>query len=387
MLPANVDINNTQATSMGISVTNTNAEALPSNYQENEFSNWTNEPSVVKKIKFTGTPGLKIQMNSMQPIDFFKLFLTDDLINMMVTETNQYASQEINKRHPLRRSSCLNLWKPVDHQEISEFLDILLHMGCVKLPTFEHYWSMNILYRFPMFSKVRPRNRFQLILRFCHFVDSNTAGSGCLRQIVPIVEHLNNTMNTIYILDKDFSIDESIMLWRGCLIFRQYIKNERHKYRIKLYKLCESDGVVIKVRVYSGESVVDPNSLGQTGAVVLDLVEQFLDQEYCLYTDNYYNSFEFSKHLIKKKTCNCGTLISDGKSNCKEVMKSRLKKGEVISRSREGIVVSKWKDKRDMLMISNMHELKMVEVANKRGEKRMKPDMVCDYNNGMLGVD
>ena len=91
--------------------------------------------------------------------------------------------------------------------------------------------------------------------------------------------------------------------------------------------------------------------------------------------------------MIKKKTCNCGTLISDGKSNCKEVMKSRLKKGEVISRSREGIVVSKWKDKRDMLMISNMHELKMVEVANKRGEKRMKPDMVCDYNNGMLGVD
>ena len=68
MLPANVDINNTQATSMGISVTNTNAEALPSNYQENEFSNWTNEPSVVTKIKFTGTPGLKIQMNSMQPM-------------------------------------------------------------------------------------------------------------------------------------------------------------------------------------------------------------------------------------------------------------------------------------------------------------------------------
>ena len=62
--------------------------------------------------------------------------------------------------------------------------------------------------------------------------------------------------------------------------------------------------------------------------------------------------------------------------------KSKLKKGEVISRSREGIVVSKWKDKRDVLMISNMHEVKMVEVANKRGE-----NMVRDYNNGMSGVD
>ena len=188
-----------------------------------------------------------------------------------------------------------------------------------------------------------PRNRFQLILRFLHFADNNTAGSGRLRKILPIVEHLDNTMNTIYISGKDLSIDESMMLWRGRLVLRQYIKNKRHKYRIKLYELCESDEVVMKVRVYSGESVVDPNLLGQAGAVVLDLMEQFLRQGYCLYTDNYYNSFGLSKHLFKKKTYNCGTLRSDCKSNPKEVMKSKLKKGEVISRSREDIVVSKWK--------------------------------------------
>ena len=232
-----------------------------------------------------------------------------------------------------------------------------------------------------------PRNRFQLILRFWHFVDNNTARPGRLRKIVLIVEHLNNTINTICIPDKDLSIDESMMLWRGRLVFRQYTKNKRHKYGIKLYELCESDGVVMKVRVYSNESVVDPNSLGQTGAVVLDLMEQFLDQGYCLYTDNYYNSSELSKHLIKKKTYNCGTLRSDRKSNPKELTKSKLKKREGVSRSREGIVVSKWKNKRDVLMISNMHELKMVEVANKRGKKKMKPNIVRDYNNGMSGVD
>ena len=216
-------------------------------------------------------------------------------------------------------------------------------MGCVKLPTFEHYWSTNILYRFPTFSKVMPRNRFQLILQFLHFADNNTAGPGRLRKIFSIVEHVDNTMNTIYISGKDLSIDELMMLWRGRLVLRQCIKDKRHKYRIKLYELCESDGVVMKVRVYSGESVVDPNLLGQTGAVVLDLMEQFLGQGYCLYTDNYYNSFGLSKYFFEKKTYNCGTLRSDCKSNPKEVMKSKLKKGEVISRSREDIVVSKWK--------------------------------------------
>ena len=91
--------------------------------------------------------------------------------------------------------------------------------------------------------------------------------------------------------------------------------------------------------------------------------------------------------MIKKKTYNCGTLRSDRKSNPKEVTKSKLKKGEVISRSGEGIVVFKWKDKRDVLVISNLHGLKMVELANKRREKKMKPNMVRDYNNGMSGVD
>ena len=166
MPPANVDINDTQATPMGISIANTNAKALPSNNPENEVSKWTNEPNVVPKIKFTGTAGLKIQINNMQPIDFFKLFLTDDLINMMVTETNRYADQEINKHRPLRRSSRLNLWKPVDHQEMCQFLGILLNMGCVKLPTFEHYWSTNILYRFPMFSKLCQEIDFSLYYDF-----------------------------------------------------------------------------------------------------------------------------------------------------------------------------------------------------------------------------
>ena len=44
-------------------------------------------------------------------------------------------------------------------------------------------------------------------------------------------------------------------------------------------------------------------------------------------------------------------------------------------------------NKPDKLVISNIHELKMVEVAKKLGEKKMKPNMVHDYNNGMSCVD
>ena len=104
-------------------------------------------------------------------------------------------------------------------------------------------------------------------------------------------------------------------------------------------------------------------------------MENYLDQGYCLYTDNFLNSFELAKYLITNKTYNCGTLRSDRRSNPKEVTKFKLKKEEIINRSREAVIAAKWKEKQDVLMVSNMHKLKMVEVPNKQGKKNGKPDI------------
>ena len=116
-------------------------------------------------------------------------------------------------------------------------------------------------------------------------------------------------------------------------------------------------------------------------------MEKFLGKGYHLCTHSFYNSFELTKHMINQKTCICGTLRTDRESSPKECTKAKLKKGDVISRNREGVVVAKWKDKRDLLMISNLHSLQMIEVTNRRGEKKMKPNIIKDYNQYMSGVD
>ena len=59
-----------------------------------------------------------------------------------------------------------------------------------------------------------------------------------------------------------------MMLWRGRLLFRQYIKNKRHKYGIKYYELCTSDGLIRRASIYSAQSFDDDQSLGQSGAIV-----------------------------------------------------------------------------------------------------------------------
>ena len=49
--------------------------------------------------------------------------------------------------------------------------------------------------------------------------------------------------------------------------------------------------------------------------------------------------------------------------------------------------VSKWKDKREVLMISTKHTHSMVNTTNRREQVKVKPQAVNDYNVNMGGVD
>ena len=51
------------------------------------------------------------------------------------------------------------------------------------------------------------------------------------------------------------------------------------------------------------------------------------------------------------------------------------------------VVVSKWKDRREVLTITNKHAVEMVLIKTSVGDERMKPNIIRDYNNGMPGVD
>ena len=162
-------------------------------------------------------------------------------------------------------------------------------MGIHSLPALTNYWSRNVLYHAEIFNLIMSRNRFQNILKFWHFRDNELDRTSMLYKVNPLtifqrknVEHLCP--------DEHLSLDESMVLWRGRLLFRQYIKNKRHKYGVKFFELCESQGIILKVSIYSRERYNDPNVLGQTGAIVLHLMEEFLEKGYSIYTDNYYNS-------------------------------------------------------------------------------------------------
>ena len=159
---------------------------------------------------------------------------------------------------------------------------------------------------------------------FLHFGDEPQQPDDRLAKVRFLINHLNNTMPEIYTPHKELSLDESMMLWRGRLVFRQYIKNTRHKYGVKFFELCTDDGLVMKVEIYSGTKLTDTESLEQTGSVVLHLMEPYLDKGYHLFTDNWYNSVSLTEYMSKRNTYITGTLRGDRKRNPSEVMRKKL---------------------------------------------------------------
>ncbi|GFN95291.1 PiggyBac transposase uribo1 [Plakobranchus ocellatus] len=129
-------------------------------------------PDPPNEINFTGQPGIKVDTDDFSPVDYFQLFLDDDLLNHLVTQTNLYAEQ-YTANNELPQFPRAREWTNTDKNEMKRFLALVFLTGIVKMPLITHYWKKSILYLYPIASLVMPRNRFQLMLKFIRFNDNS----------------------------------------------------------------------------------------------------------------------------------------------------------------------------------------------------------------------
>ncbi|KAF2886199.1 hypothetical protein ILUMI_19975 [Ignelater luminosus] len=102
--------------------------------------------------------------------------------------------------------------------------------------------------------------------------------------------------------------------------------------------------------------------------------------------DNFYNSPQLADLLVSKKTDVYGTLRANRKEVPKELSTTKILKGEVIGFQRGKVAVMKWKDKKEICLLSSIYGVETVNVQN-RGETISKPKLVHEYNDTMGGVD
>ena len=296
----------------------------------------------------------------------------------MVTQTNLYATQVLINTEDVASSSRLHGWNPTDRQEMKKFLGMLGYMGLVKMPNIRHYWRSKPLYK-NWVSTVMSRNRFELLLKLWHFTNNEECPEGDrLYKVEPFVDMIVQNFQNIYTPGEVFCVDESLIPFRGKLLMKQYIPMKAHKYGVKVFKLCSSGGYTWNLKIY-GEKVATPGMSVPTKVV--------LNSGRTVVTDNFYTSLELANILLDKQTHLLGTLRSNRRGNPKDVISKKLKVGELIAKENaRGICVIKWKDKRDVLMLSTKHNAATVEIQRRNATIR-KPVAIVDYNTGKSSID
>ena len=345
---------------------------------------------------FTANTGVQVPTAGFESYDYFALYIDDDLMNCFVTETNRYAKEFIDSTN-LSRSSRANDWYDTDPKEMRQFFGLLFLMGIVRKPRLDMFWSKDPLYSTPIFSAIMSRNRFQLILKFLHFNDNsqmapaNDPSPDKLYKLRPLIDHLFEKFQEVYTPSQNVSIDESLLLWKGRLSFKQYIPLKRARFGIKTFMLCEDSGYTYRFKIYTGKEnvVLAQQELSLSERVVADLMQPLLEVGYHLYTDNWYTSIPLYKYLHQHGTLACGTIRSNRKGFPEQVKNAKLKKGEVMACHSDELMALKFKDKKDVHMLSTIHDHSMVHRPDRRhrNQRQTTPACIFDYNKYMGGVD
>jgi hypothetical protein len=94
--------------------------------------------------------------------------------------------------------------------------------------------------------------------KFLHIANNETInsfqGPKKLFKIFPVISHLNNKFQELYLPNQDILIDKSLTLWKGCLSFNQYLPLKASKFGIKTYELCDTiTGYLWSFLVYAGK--------------------------------------------------------------------------------------------------------------------------------------
>ena len=103
------------------------------------------------------------------PLDLFHLKFPQEIVEILVPETNRYHVQAVAKG----REKTKLPWNDVVIEEMYAFLGIVIAMGIITLPEIRYYWCKSLILNVPWFSSVFSRNCFEQILCNLHLADNN----------------------------------------------------------------------------------------------------------------------------------------------------------------------------------------------------------------------
>ena len=333
---------------------------------------------------------------------FFDAMFTNDMWELMVTETNRYHGQQVAAEPTKHKRK----WTPVTRDQMEAFIGILIYMAIVKLPRMHMYWSTDKLVHQTSVSSVMTQTRFMQIWRYFHLADNSSAlprenpGFDNIYRVRQFLDVVLRNSQRLYRLDREVSIDETMVPHKGRLSFKQYIKNKPIRWGVKLWVLCEAKtGYVFNFQVYLGK---EHGQVEQHLArrVVKHLILPIENKFHHLFMDNFYCDPYLFLELERKQVLACGTVRANRKGFPKDIvltsaMERRMHRCDYMWRCHGNLVAMTWYDRRSVYLISTIHppgSIGAPTTVQRRsaGGARQPipcPPAQCAYQEFMGGVD
>jgi len=125
-----------------------------------------------------------------------------------------------------------------------------------------------------------------------------------------------------------------------------------------------------------------------THATVTELMRKIEGRGHKLYKDNSFSSPELFDDLVKKQIYCYGTVRPNRRGMPQDLrLKTKLKRGDLHVRTGADLTAILWQDKRDVCMLTNIHNAPAEGNFCNKGEKAIKLQTVIDYNHHMGYVD
>ncbi|XP_065664742.1 piggyBac transposable element-derived protein 4-like [Hydra vulgaris] len=345
-LQANWNVDCNEMSSAGVVQTNKQKKV------ENMQYSWSNDEILgcCANYEFTGTPGVHPDITTFEPHQLFEFFVTDEICDYIFEQTNLYALQSLKEKQ-LKPKSRFKMWTPVTRDEIRIYIGLILYRGIIWKPTYELYHTTNVIYATPVVRKVIKYDRFRLIDTFIHFVNNSHLKESALKcaKIKPIHDYLFTLFRKAYVPQRNIAIDESLLLWKRKLSWKQYIPSKRARFGLKSFILAETKtGYIWNGFLYTGkvDKINTDNYNYMATSIVMTLMNNLLNKGYCVFIDNWYTSVEVCHKLLLNKTDCVGTVRKDRKSLPTGLICKKLQPDEKFVQfgKSTGIMCTKWRD-------------------------------------------
>jgi hypothetical protein len=191
---------------------------------------------------------------------------------------------------------------------------------------------------------MKERCGLELQTKFFPFQKLPKTECGLDSRIYGIFDKLNNSYAKYYGPTKQLAVNETIMSFKGRVIFKQYIPKKHKQFSTTSCVILED---ILIMTVYSGKDrKCETPSLTSTQTTVTGLAARNEQVRHKLYMDNFFLSRALFDDLHTKKINCCGTVRPNRKGTLKNFRhKMKLKRGDPKLTMKSNFTVIIWKEK------------------------------------------